>query len=226
MTTISEAISRVRNTLKAVKEDPFLTDRTIYFSILKYGKSLMKREDNKNRLMKIPSLFTTLTYVELIDVDTIEAQCVGVYSGCTIKRTKEKLPEFMTGAKGPLIRSVTSIDSSIELQETKPSIFTSISKSTNYKYNKTMYYWYLGEYLYMPNVPWDAIKIDAAFEGDTSAFACGPDAEEKVCIPHQDNAMGIPDYLFSEIEQYVIKELTTTIQIPTNGADDSQNVLR
>ena len=28
MTTIGEAISRVRNTLKAVKEDPFLTDRT------------------------------------------------------------------------------------------------------------------------------------------------------------------------------------------------------
>ena len=28
MTTIGEAVSRVRNTLKAVKEDPFLTDRT------------------------------------------------------------------------------------------------------------------------------------------------------------------------------------------------------
>lgn len=226
MTTIGEAISRVRNTLKAVKEDPFLTDRTIYFSILKYGKSLMKREDNKNRLMKIPSIFTTLTYVELIDVDTVEAQCVGIYSGCTIKRTKEKMPEFMTASKGPLIRSVTSIDSSIKLQETKPSIFRSITKSSNFKYNKTLYYWYLDEYLYMPNVEWDAIKVDAAFEGDTSAFACGPDAAEKACISQQDNPMGIPDYLFSEIEQYVIQELTTTIQIPTNGPDDSQNVLR
>ena len=32
MTTIGETISRVRNTLKAVKEDAFLTDRIIYSS--------------------------------------------------------------------------------------------------------------------------------------------------------------------------------------------------
>ena len=48
-TTVGEAISRVRNTLKAVKEDPFLTDRTIFFSLIKYGNSLMKREDNQRR---------------------------------------------------------------------------------------------------------------------------------------------------------------------------------
>ena len=51
-TTVGEAISRVRNTLKAVKEDPFLTDRTIYYSIIKYGQSLMKREDNKLSVIK------------------------------------------------------------------------------------------------------------------------------------------------------------------------------
>ena len=44
MTTIGEAISRVRNVLKEVKEDPFLTDRTIYFAIQKYAKTLIKRE--------------------------------------------------------------------------------------------------------------------------------------------------------------------------------------
>ena len=79
MTTIGEAISRVRNTLKAVKEDPFLTDRTIYFALTKYGQTLLKREDNQFRLMKISSIFKLLPYVELIDVDKVEAGCVGVY---------------------------------------------------------------------------------------------------------------------------------------------------
>ena len=41
MTTIGEAISRVRNTLKAVKEDAFLTDRNIYFLLTKYGQTLL-----------------------------------------------------------------------------------------------------------------------------------------------------------------------------------------
>ena len=52
MTSIGEAISRVRNTLKAVREDPFLTDRNIYFLLIKYGKTLLKREDNQNKLRR------------------------------------------------------------------------------------------------------------------------------------------------------------------------------
>lgn len=50
MTTIGEAISRLRNTLKAVKEDPFLTDRNLYFSIIKYGKTLLKERITKTDL--------------------------------------------------------------------------------------------------------------------------------------------------------------------------------
>lgn len=223
MTTIGEAISRVRNTLKAVKEDPFLTDRTIYFSINKYAQALMKREDNKNKLMKITGMFTTLSFVELIDTDTVEAQCTGIFSGCTIKRTKDKLPDIAVGARGPIIRSVTSIDGSIELQETTPAKYRAMSNTSTFKYNKTQYYWYLNGYLYMPQLEWDAIKIDAVFEGDTSAYTC---EEETECQPRQDFQFSIPEYLFAEVEQMVIKELTTTIQIPTNGSDDSQNVLR
>ena len=90
MTTIGEAISRVRNTLKAVKEDPFLTDRVIYSSLIKYGQTLLKREDNQFRLMKISSIFQVLPYIELIDVDKVEAGCVGVYSGCYFKRTSKE----------------------------------------------------------------------------------------------------------------------------------------
>jgi hypothetical protein len=223
MTTIGEAISRVRNTLKAVKEDPFLTDRTIYFSIIKYAKSLIKREDNQDRLMKISSMFTTLPYVELIEVDKIEAQCVGIYSGCTIKRTKERVPDIMSGLYGPVIRTVSSIDSTIQLFRTEPGTYTSMTKSTSFKYNQQKYFWYLDGYLYFPDIEWDAVKIEAMFEGDTSAYSCD---EEDQCKPKQDQNFAIPEYLFSEVEQYVIKELTTTIQIPTNGSDDSQNVLR
>jgi len=223
MTTIGEAISRVRNTLKAVKEDPFLTDRTIYFSLMKYGSSLMKREDNKGKLYSMPGLFTTLSFVELIEVDKIEAECTGIFSGCIIKRTKDKLPDITVASGGPLIRSVTSIDGSVDLQETLPTLYKTITKSSTFKYNKTMYYWYINGYLYLPQVQWDAIKIDAIFEGDTSAYNCDTENE---CITRQEEQLAIPEYLFSEIEQFVIKELTISIQIPTNGSDDSQNVLR
>lgn len=223
MTTVGEAISRVRNSLKAVKEDPFLTDRTIYFSIIKYGKTLLKREDNQNRLMKISSLFTFLPYVELIEVDKIEASCTGVYSGCTIKRTKEKLPQLFDGMFGPVIRSVSSIDGETGLIKTEPSIYTSITKTTNFKYNKKKYFWYLNGYLYIPDVQWDAIKVEGIFEGDKADFLCPPEGQ---CVIKQDQQLPFPEYLFSEIEQFVLQELTMLAKLPVDDADDSQNILR
>ena len=68
-TTIGDSISRVRNVLKAVKEDPFLTDRFIYSIILKYGKTLLKRQDDLKQIMKYQSLFEVLPCVELIEID-------------------------------------------------------------------------------------------------------------------------------------------------------------
>jgi len=34
------------------------------------------------------------------------------------------------------------------------------------------------------------------------------------------------EYLFSEAEQYVVKELTMAMSIPIDGPDDGQNSLR
>jgi hypothetical protein len=223
MTTIGEAISRVRTALKAVKEDPFLTDRNIYFSIIKYGKSLLKREDNQNKLMKISSLFSYLPYMELIDVDKVEAGCVGVYSECYFKRTKDKLPDVFTGAFGPIFRTVSSIDGTIKVFRTEPGTFALMTRTTNFKYNKRKYFWFQNGYLYLPNVEWDAIKIEAIFEGSTGDFQCNP---EDQCVAKQNQNLALPEYLFSEIEQFVIQELAMSLKVPTDGPDDSQNSLR
>ena len=220
MTTIGEAISRVRNALKAVKEDPFLTDRQIYFVLTKYSKTLLKREDNQFRLMKISSIFKVLPYVELIDVDKVDAGCVGVYSGCYFKRSKDKLPSILDGMFGPIIRTTSSIDGSIEMFRTDPGTWVSMTKTTTFKYNKRPYFWYLNGYIYVPNVDWDAIRIEAIFENDV------PTCDSDECQLIQNQPLNVPEYLFSEVEQFTLKELTMIAQIPVDGADDSQNILR
>ena len=220
MTTIGEAISRVRNVLKAVKEDPFLTDRTIYFAIQKYAKTLIKREDNQFRLMKMSQIFQVLPYIELIDVDKVEAGCVGVYSECYFKRSKDKLPSILDGMFGPIIRTTSSIDGTIEMFRTDPGTWVSITKSTTFKYNKRPYFWYINGYIYCPNIEWDAIRVEAIFENNTKT--CDTDD----CILQQDQPLNIPEYLFAEVEQYVIKEFSITMQVPADGSEDSQNTLR
>jgi hypothetical protein len=220
MTTIGESISRVRNTLKSVKEDPFLTDRVIYYSLIKYGQTLLKREDNQFRLMKISTIFQVLPYLELIDVDKVDAGCVGVYSECYFKRTKEKLPTILDGMFGPIIRTVSSIDGTIELFRTDPGTWVSMTKTTTWKYNRSIYFWYLEGYLYFPNLDWDAVRMEAVFEGPLDTCNTDP------CLIKQDQQLAIPEYLFAEVEQFVVKELTMAIQVPSDGPDDGQNAFR
>jgi len=95
-----------------------------------------------------------------------------------------------------------------------------MTKSTTFKYNKKQYFWFLDGYLYFPNLAWDAVKVEAIFENDVET--CDSDK----CVIRQEQSLNIPDYLFSEIEQYVVKELTMTMQVPADGSDDGQNTLR
>jgi hypothetical protein len=222
-TTIGNIISRVRTQVKGVKQDPLLTDRVVYSFILKHAKWLLKREDSKNTLLGYSGIAQTLDFVELIEVDKVEASCTGLSSDCKIKRTKEKMPIFMQGYYGPLIRSVSSLDGSQELNPTNPSTYLAMSKSKNFKYNKTKYYWYLNDYLYFPDLQWDAVRIEGIFEDDIVSFICS-DKEE--CRLKSDLPFNVPDYLHAELESNVFKDLAGMMQIPADMSNDKQNVAR
>ena len=220
--TIGDVVSRIRNQIKAVKQDALLTDRAIYSFVSKHGKWLMKREDSKNKLLAFSGVMQTMDYVELIEVDKVDACCTGIKSDITIKRTKEKLPVFLQGYYGPLIRTIASLDGSEELQPILPSSFIHVANSKNFKYNKTKYFWYLNDYIYFPNIDWEAVRIEGIFEDDISAYTCAEDS----CMIRQDQTFNIPDYLLGELEGQVFKDLVGMIQVPPDFPNDKQNVAR
>lgn len=222
MERIADTISRVRNALKGTQDDAFLTDRMIYSTILKFAKYYIKRQDNENKIMRFQSLFEVLPCVELIEVDKVEACCAGIKSKCIIKRTKDKLPYPMEGTYGPLFRDITSIDGSQILYKTYPGTYAAMTNSTNFKYNKTLYYWYIDGYLYFPNIQWDAVRIEAIWDDNIEYMKCDSD----VCSIRQDQLTHVPDYLFTEIEQQVFAQFGMTMQIPADNNDDNQNILR
>ena len=220
--TIGDVVSRLRIQLKGVKQDAFMTDRMIYTFVLKNAKWLMKREDAKNKLMAFSSVIQTMDYVELVEVDKVEACCTGISSDCTIKRTKDKLPVFLQGYFGPLIRSITSLDASEDLQPILPKVYSSLSHSKNFRFNKTKYYWFVDDYLYFPNLQWDAIRIEGIFEDDISKYTC----EEDDCMIKQDQTFNVPDYLLGELETAVFKDFMGTYQIPSDDPNNKQNIAR
>lgn len=221
MVTINEVISRIRGQVKAEVQDAFVTDRYIYSLVTKFAKFLMRRQDFANKLMKFNSIWNFLPYVELIEIDKVEAQCTGIKTGCTIKRTKDKLPDMIEGYWGPLIRTVSSIDSSIELQPTQPGTYTSITKTTSFRYNKKKYYWFLNNYLYFPDLEWDAVRVEAVFDDDISAWLC--EGDEDKCQPRYEQELKIPDFLLSEIESQILNVMFNTLKIPGEDSDNKIN---
>lgn len=222
--TIGDIISRVRKQIKALHKDAFVTDRFIYSLVKKHASWLMRREDGRFKLAIIRSLYETLEYVELIEVDKIQAGCTGLRSGCTIKRTKDKLDIFLEGYHGPLIRSITSIDGSDELTPTTPTDYIKITNSKNFKYNKTKYYWVSDHYIYFPNIEWDAVRIEGAFNADISDYTCDQTSR---CKLRQEQAFNVPEFLHAEIESHVLRDdLLVMYQVPSDPIQDKQSPAR
>lgn len=224
MTTRGEAISRIRNVLKAVKEDPFMTDRFIFSVIMKYSKMLIRRQEREGKIIGYTGLFQFLPCVELIEMDRIPECCTGIKTGCTIRRSKDPLPAIIEGSRGSIIRTVASLDLSTRLERTQPGIYANLTHLTNFKYNPTRYFWLLDNYLYVPDLDWEGVYIEAIFDDDIAPYSCTQDYDQ--CVRAQDMNLNIPDYLFAEAEQLVLQELLTSGKIPSDGADDSQSALR
>jgi hypothetical protein len=224
-TTIGYTVSRIRNSIKSVKEDAFVTDRYIWSLIIKYAKLFIKRQDSMNKLLRFRSFYRTLPCVDLVEVDKIEA-CCGITSGCTIMRTKEKIPAPFEGPIGPMFRTVSSIDNSVEIYPTDPGTYTSMSKTTTFKYNKNKYYWYLNGYMYFPDIDWDGVKVEGIWENDVNELACDGKDCGGDCTIRQEQTTNIPDDLFAEIEQQVLAEILPAAQLPPDEGDDKQNIFR
>lgn len=210
MTTKGDTISRIRNSVKAINQDAFITDRYIYALVLKYGKLFIKRLDDSMKLGKYRSLFETIPSMELEEVSTIEACCADIKTCCTVRRTKDKLPDSFEGAMGPILRTVSSIDGSQLLFPTYPSIYARMTNSTNFKYNKNLYYWIKDGRLVSPSVEWEAITIEGLWVDSIEMYKCDGDP----CLAKQDEPTAIPEFLFADIEKSVITELLGIAQIP------------
>lgn len=225
-TTRGAVISRIRKSMKLETQDAFITDRYIYSVVEKHAAWLLRREDNTMKIIRMVGAFTSLDYVELIEVDKVAASCVGIKSNCTIKRTADKIPSLFEGYFGPLIRSVASLDGSEQVFPTTAIQYTKLANSKNHKYNKSKYYWLADGYLYFPNIDWDAVTVDGIFRDDVSDYKCEDCGKDSECKSAQEKEFNVPQYLLGELENFVRQEIITLYQIPADGNNDKQSLTR
>lgn len=222
-TTIGVVTSRLRNLIKAERQDSFVTDKFLYSLFKKHAALAIKRLDEKKSLMAMNSIYETLDFVALEETDKIEAGCMGIKSYATFRRTCDNLPVFTEGKWGPMVRSITSLDGSVMFKMTTHDQYQVLSQSKNFRYNTTKYAWFLNDRLYFPNVDYPAVRIEGMFEEDISKWKCN---YEDKCKSRQEQSLNVPDYILSDIEKMVLQDLGYMVQIPEDGNHDNININR
>ena len=102
-----------------------------------------------------------------------------------------------------------------------------MGKKFDSSYNGMLFLMDDGEHCFwMKNciIPLDIIFIDSNTITKIH-YNCSPCTTDE-CELIQNQPLNIPEYLFSEVEQFAIKELTMMAQLPVDPTDDSQNILR
>lgn len=116
---LEEAIQRVQSLYSAgvQSRSSRLTSRHIYSAIKSGRSTLLAQQDNKNQ-KSTQWAYQTIPCIELISVPVHECPCVPPI-GCNVLRTKYQLPLPISGLDNSLIQSVSSLDGSIQFDETR-----------------------------------------------------------------------------------------------------------
>ena len=140
--------------------------------------------------------------------------------GLRIHRTKEDLLE-VEHSKVKLPADFKYLNYAFVCDEFKT--VNTFPSGTHIDTTQTKYFWWLNNYMYFPNIEWEAIKLEGIFQGDIEKYNC---ETQFLCSPRYEHQIFIPEFLFSEIEQQVVNSLVNTMKIPAEDSDNKLNANR
>lgn len=224
MATIGEVISRLKNTLKLVNEDAFVTDRYIYNVVRKYSESILLKYQTLN-IITNPELYSQL-YLELEDSTDLPEELGGlkdIIIHGNLKKSIIKVPEIRSYMGKQLIQSVYSVDYFTQYQQLTLKELAIFKNSFYRKFIKPLFYYMKDGYLYLLDDV-EKVMISAAFKDDVSVYK-GNEYGKKECPRIQDSKFSYPENILSEAESMALQEIAMryNIQLPPEKDDKQYN---
>jgi hypothetical protein len=182
---------------------------------LEQANWLIKREVSAGRIYRNASFFQRLPSREVIEVSTIPA-CISIKNGCTIYRTKHKLPEIWQDNNGPILRRITSIDGSTSFTIITPTLWEDINNDPYNKYSNEKYVFFAEDYLWFPKHNPHKVIPEAFYKDDVRLHPekCEDcDDEEDECLSFLDTKFMIPDWIEAELMSKAIQQLFPSKQM-------------
>lgn len=200
--------------MKSVQADNRTTNKFIYSIIDKHARWLINRESSKIRLMKMDYLFQTLKCVKVVEVPATD-DCCGLRTKCKVWRTEQKVPALYEDSDGVILKSVYSVDGSMEFTPIKIQEYMRKLENPHSRYDKSRYFYYNNGYLYFPNVDIKMIQVKGYFVDDV-INQCDPNCKEKECKSKLDNEFRIPPRLIGELMNFAFQDLVNSKKVPND----------
>lgn len=212
------AIETFRDELRERNADSNYTNQFLYNVLLNHAKWLIKREVSGGRIYVNNSFFQTLKCQEIIETSTIDP-CCPIKTKCKIYRTKDKLPETWIDNEGPIIKSVSSVDSSTDFFYTNSTTWQSKKLDPYQRLSDIKYSFFADGYLWFPEHNPHRVNIFGFFTDDiTNLNGC---TEEKPCVRYLDTKFMIPGWLEAEMFAKALEQMAgVTKRIPDDEKID------
>ena len=217
--TLRKLVSSVRGMHKLLSTDGLITDRLIAAEIRMSTFFLLKRETNLRKLWNTDTIFTTIPCLEMMEVDVSE--CSDYTGGCTIARSKLKIPRIAEGNYQYVIQGVYSINAlggrGVKFIETTVNRYINTLKLPVVK--QQYYFWISNDYLYITNPLVEKVRLVAMFVEDVpneliypEGCDCGGSsvAVEELCKNPLDKEFNLPAYLEKQVLDLTSQKLLQT----------------
>jgi hypothetical protein len=221
---IGEIIDRIFGIYSSgiASDDIRLSPQLCYSKMLSVRSKLIVQSVNKKQRVSDWD-FTHIPCVELIEVPTQLCPCLPT-SGCTILRSKYKLPTPLSGLSSDLLRSVSTADFSHKIDYVTLNAYKS-QRGNKYSSRK-MNYFILEEYLYISTPKKiKVVSINGIFEDPISAEQykglCECDTCDS-CIEYREIEFPIGMDQIDTLIELVVQELVIMYkQIPSDTLNNS-----
>ncbi len=213
--TNRDAISEVRNDLKALNIDEYLPNKYIHHKLLSIADTLVKRDSDNRRLFNQRHLYKTIPCFELELAS--DAFCCEFNLDVSILKSKEQLPKTLATIYKTGITVLPLLNINVTFVETTPVKYKQILRRP-YSDPSIIYYWITDNYLFFPNTTIEAVKVEGLFT-DIIAYNKLAKCNTK-CYRLLDDEFICPDYLLSDVISLTTKLIFDTYRKPVDDVPD------
>ena len=220
---IREIIQRIQTLYSkgASSDDSRLSNRFIYNKMLTVRSMLISNEAKKKQRISQWN-YQTIPCIELVEVPKHECPCIPP-QGCTILKSKYRLPEPLSGLAGTLVQGVYDIEGNIKIDEQNLNSIR-FNKGNKYSKNSKKYFIEAG-YLYLVTPDnMKLVKMVGLFEDPIAAKLfegfCDSCTTCSKCMDYLEEEFPLDNDMIDAMTQIIIQEV---FEIFVQNYEDKRN---